>query len=217
MAWRVTNRTTSTYRLGDKVLPASGTLDVDALTPAIDSLVRKGIVSTTLLPFADGVVAQPLPFAGFKNPVGTALAAAAAAGVFGNSITLGTSQFLVGEAAQGNTKTSVALIEFVLPPSYVAGANITVTVNCHHTGTGTAGTKTIDLRAFKNASAGTQGSDICATAVQTISGTAADYAFTVTGTGLAVGDKLTLEITNVLQETGASASLTGRVNSVRVS
>jgi hypothetical protein len=164
-----------------------------------------------------GIFPNQIRFGDLKNTNGSALAASASSGEFGNSITLGTSQYLVGEAAEGNTKTDNAIFEYVLPQSYNEGANITVTVDANYSGSGTAGTKTIGAAAYLNSNTGTQGSNLIATAAQTDTTSAADYAFTITGTGLVPGNKLTIEVTAIMQETGGSATLTQQINSIRIS
>lgn len=151
-----------------------------------------------------------------RNSDGSALAAAASAGKFGQSITLGTSQQLVTEAANSNTKTDVALFEFQLPLAYIAGSNLTVTCNCdYNLGSGTIGTHTLTAAAYKNADAGTQGANLIATSAQSVPAAPGDVQFTITGTTLNPGDRVTLSLTMVIQDTGGS-NITGNINSVRV-
>lgn len=157
-----------------------------------------------------------IPILGARNTDGSVLAASAASGKFGVSITLGTSEALVGEAAQGNTKTDNALYEFRLPDNFVAGASPTVTINASYSGSGTAGTKTVAAAAYRKANAGTQGSNLVSASASTITTSAADYTFAVAGSTLNPGDVLVIEVTTVMQETGGSATLTAQVNSVRV-
>ena len=164
---------------------------------------------------ANGLTATPLRFSEFKNTDGSALAASAASGKFGQSITLGTSQFMVSEAANNNTKTDDAICEYVLPPNYVAGQNITVTVNASITGSGTLSTKTANIKAYLNANNGTQGSNL-GPGASAITAAGADIAFVIAGSGLAPGNKLTFELETVLTET-ASSNMVANINSVRVS
>jgi hypothetical protein len=91
----------------------------------------------------------------FKNADGTTLAASAAAGKFGISNTFGTATYLIGEAANTNTKTDDAVVEYVLPQTYIAGTNLTLTSNVSVAGAGTPGTKTFQAKVRKVASAGT--------------------------------------------------------------
>lgn len=164
----------------------------------------------------NGIASRHLRLLDAFSQDGAPMAAAAAAGDFGLTCTPGTALYLVGEAANNNTKTDKALFEFLVPQEYVAGEDLVVTVNCDLDGAGTSGTKTIDCEAWVQANAGTGTTDLCATAAQTFSATAADYAFTLTGTTVLPGDRLLIQLTMVLQETAATA-INGRINSVRVS
>jgi hypothetical protein len=165
---------------------------------------------------ANGLTATALRMLEWKNTDGTTLAAAASSGKFGMTITLATAAFLLGEVANTNTKTDDAIIEFVLPHNYVAGTNITVTVNASVNGAGTPGTKTAQIFAYKTASDGTQAADIGPGATSAITVAGADITFTITGTTLNPGDRLMLKLEVVLQETGGT-NINAKVNSVRVS
>ena len=165
---------------------------------------------------ADGLFATPVSLTHFKNTDGSTLAASAAAGKFGLSITLGTSMFMVGEAAQGNTKTDDAIIEYTLPPWYVAAQNLTVKVYAKLTGAGTAGTKTAQVLAYRTATDGTQGADIGPGTTSAITAAGADISATITGTTLNPGDKVVFKLEVVLQETGGASTLTAQVGSFRV-
>lgn len=167
---------------------------------------------------ANGLVSTPLKLLDAGAPTGGPLAAAPSAGVLGYSVTLGTSFSLVTEAANGNTKADSALFEYILPPGYVAGQNVTVTINAGYTlGSGVLTTKTVGLAAYRTAKDGTQAASICATAAQTFTAAGAtDYAFTLTGATLSPGDRLILQPTITLTETSAH-NVTGNINSVRVS
>lgn len=149
---------------------------------------------------------------------GAPIAAAAAAGDFGVSITPGTSFYLVGESTLNNTKTDKALWEVVLPASYVAGADIDVTVNAGWSGTGTVGTKTVDVNAYAQSLSGTQGADLCETAAQTLGlvGVYSDFTFTLDGAALAPGDTVLVIVTIALQETANMNALLPRLNSARI-
>jgi len=176
---------------------------------------KPGIVSQ-VAQSANGLLGStPIKLADFKNADGSALAAAAAAGKFGQSITLGTSAFLVSESANNNTKTDDAIFEYVLPAWYKAGQNITVTTNCSITGAGTLSTKTVQVKAYRAANDGTEGANL-GPAAQAMTAAGADVAHTITGTTLNPGDKVTFELETVLTET-ASSGMVANINSVRIS
>ena len=97
-----------------------------------------------------------------------------------------------GEDAQAALKTETLYFEKRLPESYVAGQTVTVTFTArfNDAGTNTESTKTIDCEAYKIAEAGTAGSDICATAIQTTTAAMAQYTFTITAASLTAGSLL---------------------------
>lgn len=205
----------STYTAdADGVITGVNQLDVPALLAAgwryqtsSDNDTATGLPSTGI----------QVPLLSARNTNGSVVAAAASSGEFGCAITLGTSECLVGEAAESNTKTDDALFEFRIPDNYVAGVNLTATVNAQVIGSGVPGTKTVQVKAYAKANAGTLGSNIGPGTTSAITTSAADYPFTITGTGLVAGQVLVLELESVLQETGGSATITTQVNSLRVS
>lgn len=166
---------------------------------------------------SNGVPARAFSMLDFKNSDGTTLAASSAAGKFGLTITAGTSEYLLSEAANSNTKTDTAVIEYLVPANYVAGQNITVTTNSVYTlGSGTVGTHTLAAAAYLVTSAGVQGSTLIATAAQSVPATAGTQSFTITGTTLVPGSRLFLTFVLVIQDTGGS-NITARINSVTLS
>lgn len=166
---------------------------------------------------ANGLTATPLRLLEARAPTGAALAASASAGVLGYAVTLGTSFALVSEAANNSTKADSAIFEFVLPPTYVAGQNVTVTANASITiGSGTLTTKTLGVTAYRTDKAGAQGGNICSTSPAALSSNAAtDYAFTIAGATLNPGDRLVIQPTLTITET-SSHNVTANVNSVRI-
>jgi hypothetical protein len=164
---------------------------------------------------ASGLVPQQIPLGDATDPTGVYLTAAGAAGTFGVSMTAGTSIGLTGESTNANSKTDVALIDYVVPSNYVAGQNLTLTVNAQSQGAGTNTVRTVNANAYAVANNGTQGADLINVAAKTITGAAADYVFTIVGTGLVPGSHLLLKLTTVITTSaGANNAL---INSVRVS
>lgn len=165
----------------------------------------------------DGLSNTEIKLAEFKNITGAALGAAAAAGVLGYTVTLGTAYFLVGEATSSSAKTDTGMVEIVLPQNYVDGQPIALKVNANYTGSGTvtAASCSVTAAAYLLADAGTMGASLIATAAQLITATAQDLSFVITGTSLKPGARLLLELS--LLVTSASGANTGQVNSVRLS
>lgn len=187
-------------RVGKGLYQNTGTLASPVWTPISQSLLTFGGTLSNL---------------GFKNADGTAMAATAASGKFGVSVTLGTSLFLVGEAATSSGPlTDNAIIEVVLPESYQPGTNVNVLVNAQKVGAGTTTTATVLAKAYADANNGTQGANLIATAAATVTASAADYTFVITGTSLVAGQRVTLEITSAITETAGTATHI-QVNSVR--
>jgi len=108
---------------------------------------------------------------------------------------------LQGEDAQAGLKTETVYFDFAIPECYVASETviIDVTARFNDAGTNTEATKTIDMQAYEIAEAGTAGSDICATAIQTLTAAMASYSFTITDSGLSAGDLLRVFVQCKLQ------------------
>lgn len=106
-----------------------------------------------------------------------------------------------GEDAQAALKTETLCFDFAIPESYVAAQSVNVKVTCrfNDAGTNTESTKTVDCEVYKIAEAGTAGSDICATAIQTMTASMVSYTFAVTATTLSAGSLLRVFIQCALE------------------
>jgi hypothetical protein len=205
------SRSGSRYTIG-----ADGSLAVDPNDVA--DLERAG---WTVAPregnSASGVGTIQLNLLKMRNTDGSAIAAAAAAGKFGCSISVGTSSALISEVANNNAKTDVIYDEIVLPSSYIAGQDLTLTVNAGVTiGSGTLSVRTLTASAYKIANAGTHGANLIATAAQTVANTVGDLVFTITGATLNPGDRLGIQLSLALTET-ATQNVSAKINSARLS
>lgn len=168
---------------------------------------------------SNGLAATPIPLTDGKNADGSVLAAAASAGKFGITTTVGTSEVLSGEAATNNTKTDTVIFERVLPANYVAAQDIILTVdNRIIIGTGVAGgTKTLTATAYKKAADGTEGANLIATAAATLTNNIVASAFTITGTSLNPGDNIIIKLVAALQETGGTNPINAEIESLTLS
>lgn len=163
---------------------------------------------------AQGV--RRLPLTGARTVAGVMPTVAAQANIFGIVFTPGTAEYLVSEAANNNTKTDVIAFEHVLSDTYAAGTALSVIANAHFViGSGTLTTKTLACAVYRCADDDTEAATIETTSAVTLTGSAADYTFAVTGTTLNPGDRIVITLTMVLTETAAS-NVTGRINSVRL-
>jgi len=106
-----------------------------------------------------------------------------------------------GEDAQSAAKTETLCFDFAMPESYVAAETVKVSFSARYNdaGTNTVAQKSIDCEAYEIAEAGTAGSDICATAAQTLTGTIASYSFDITATGLTPGDLVRVFVRTILE------------------
>lgn len=156
---------------------------------------------------------RPIPFADFVQTSGVPLAASASSSAFGFSRTAGTSFVLSAEATSSSTVTNAAAVFFNLPPTYINGSNITVTVNANYTGSGTivAASTTIAVAMYTDVN-GVETQITGVTAAQEFGSTAKNYTFTVPGTGLTAGALVALQITMVVDS--SSGANTGQVNQV---
>jgi hypothetical protein len=169
-------------------------------------------------PGANGLVPTPLRLTDGKTTGGAALAAAATGGAFGYAITLGTSFAIAGEVSNNSSKTDDALFEYVLPEGYIAGQNLTVTVNAaiSTAGSPTYATKTVQIKCYPCTNAGVLSADAGPGTATAITVAGADVTFTITGTGLTPGQRLIFELETILHDTAGVACNTV-INSVRVS
>lgn len=149
-----------------------------------------------------------------KNADGTGLSATPAAGNFTPSVTFGTSEALVGEDANNNTKTDTVWYEYVLPPNYISGEDITVRVHALYTTAGTVGTHTLAVLAHASSANGAQGANLVATSAATLTTSDAAYDFVITGTSLGAGLHIVIGIRTAIQETAAGGAIYSSINSV---
>lgn len=177
-------------------------LDLESRDSAV-AVARSALVQDDAKPY--NVSLTRLAVTGTGAALGTA--AGTPSGAFG--ITVGTfgsaSPKVVGEAASGNSKTDKARFQFALPGEYVAGQTVTLRVKARITGN-VSTTQTIDAEVYKTDGAAGIGSDLCATAAQSLTTSFANKDFDVTATGLAPGDLLDVQLTGVADDTGGTAN-----------
>lgn len=171
-------------------------------------------VSTAFAPVGATSPTRYLALTSAKSDLGVPLTATAGtpSGAVGVKRTAGTSLTLDGEATSGSAKTDVALFEFDLPDSYVAGTNIPVIVNGNYTGGGTVTAAACTFAVAMYTETNGVEAALTVSAAQQMSGTAANYTFTVTGTSLVPGQHVAIEVTVLV--TSASGANTGHINSV---
>lgn len=131
--------------------------------------------------------------------------------------TAGTQGFyLTTSDAKASTTTQKAILEVIVPYEFDAGETLQLVVNGQMNTTVSDGTATVDLEVYKVGDDGTHGTDLCATAAQSINSlAAADKTFTVTATSLNPGDKLNALVTIAITDAATGTAVIGRVNSIR--
>ncbi len=192
-------------------------LYLQVMTRGGGRVIQKTMAEMLPILFGNSATRKANLLASACNADGSALVASSqASGAFLSVVTIGTEQYLKGEAAQNNTKTDTLIFEYVVPDFATSAADLTLTVNALYAGTGTIGTKTMDALVYKISDAGLHGADICATTIKTLTNAAADYAFTITGTTLAAGDRLLVKLITVISESGNVNPVYSRINSARM-
>lgn len=103
--------------------------------------------------------------------------------------------------------------QYPLPPEYDAGETITLRLRGGMKTTVADTTATIDAEVYKSDEDGGAGSDICATAAQSINNlTAADKDFTITPTGVIAGDVLDIRVAIAINDAETGTAVIGRLN-----
>ena len=152
-----------------------------------------------------------------STDAGLPLAATSASGTTpGIARTAGTSLALVGAATSGATPATTKMLwEQVLPMTYVAGSNIPVYINCVVPTAldVTAASTTMTVAAYSLSESGVETALTVSSAQQIPLTTAGTLTFTITGTGLVAGQRISLELTALVTTTVGGASSV-QVNSV---
>jgi hypothetical protein len=117
----------------------------------------------------------------------------------------------------GTSTDEKGAFEFVLPPEYVSGETITVRLRAAMLTTVSDGTATVDVECWAATANGAVGSDICATAAQSINSlTAADKDFTITPTSLVAGDRLIVRLSFGGSDSGNVGVMIPEISRVQV-
>jgi hypothetical protein len=164
---------------------------------------------------ANGLFANQIPLSGGVTPTGVPMTATPGVGTFGVSFAGGASVALTGETTSSNSKTDTVYFDFFMPPSYVAGNNFTVTVNCQVAGAGTLTVQTVNAHVYLISNAGAASADLTSIGAQSLGVTPTDVFFPVTGTTVSPGSHLSISVVTVV--TSSAGSNNSVINSVRVS
>ncbi len=109
--------------------------------------------------------------------------------------------------AAGATNVRARLV-ITLPANYDPGHTVTLRLFAGMETTISDGSATIDVEAYLCGGDGSVGSDLCATAAQSINSlTEANKDFTITPTGLVAGDQLDVRITIAVNDAGTGTAV----------
>ncbi len=109
---------------------------------------------------------------------------------------------LTSTAGAGATTSETARFGFVLPSSYVAGAAITVRLHARTSDVAVT-SATVDVLCYKSNKEGGVSADLCTTAATSVNSlTWADKDFTITPTGVVVGDLLDIKLVAAINDGG---------------
>ena len=112
------------------------------------------------------------------------------------------------------TVTQYARFTFTLPPEYDNQETVALRLRAGMITAISDDTATVDVQCYKEDGDGGVGSDLCATAAQTINSlTKADKDFTITSSGLASGDTLDVRIAVAITDSG-TATVIGEISQV---
>jgi hypothetical protein len=129
--------------------------------------------------------------------------------------TFGTAPPYIGTGDVKNTTvTRYARVGFLLPPEYVAGQSVRLTLHAGMITTVSSGAATVDVECYKMAQDGTtgMGSDLCATAATSIKSlTFGDKDFDITATSLSPGDCLDIRVTIAIVDSATGTAVIGAI------
>ncbi len=170
---------------------------------------RANLAQDDLKPF-------PIPFTDFRvhDALQTVLPGTAAnddLGLYGG--TFGSSQPLIRtEDVKTLTKSEYARALVRLPAEYVAAETVTLRLSAGMVTTIAGTSCTIDVEAYRVGKDNSLGSDLCATAAQSINSlTFANKDFTITSSGLSPGDVLDIRVTISVVDAATGTAVIGAI------
>jgi hypothetical protein len=122
-----------------------------------------------------------------------------------------------GDLKAAGATTRRARVTFSLPTEYVAGQAITIRAHAGMDTTVSDGTATLDFEVYKSNDEAGIGSDLCATAAQSINSlTDADYDFSITSSGLSPGDTLDIRMSVTVNDAATVTAVIAVVGGVKL-
>lgn len=117
--------------------------------------------------------------------------------------------------AKVSTTTQYARFLYTLPVEYRDGEDVQVRVRAGMVTTVSDGTATVDVQAYAHDDDGAVGSDLCATAAQSINSlTKSNNDFVVTATGLSSGDTLDIRVAVAITDAATGTAVIGEISKI---
>ena len=203
------------YNSGE-ILTIRGTLDVSGGT----FTVKDGQVSRAKLTQED-LVEFGIPLANLRVWDNVALGLSGTAGGDDLAITGGSygtdGLTLITEDAKASTKTQRARFFVPLDESYVLGETMQMRVRAGMVTTVSDTSATVDLEIYVNDGDGAVGSDLCATAAQSINSlTKANKDFTVNAGSIIRGDVLDCRVTMAITDSATATAVIGEISAIKL-
>lgn len=211
----VSNDSTQDYGAGSTWLNTTGQRLWSCVSAAAGAAVWA--LSTVGTVAANGLVATRFPMRSLRNTDGTVLGTTGSTKLHLSGTD--TAITALTTAVQHLTATAVAMMEVVLPQTYIAAAPLTLTANVQQTNnSGTTQVTGLTINAFPMSVAGAPAADICTTTgMQTFTSTSGiDMPFTLSGVGLSPGQILDIKASLTAVEGGNTGTTIAQLNSLRI-
>ena len=138
-------------------------------------------------------------------------------GISGNTVGTDSIHLTTGDLKAAGATTRYARFMFALPAEYEDGETVTLRLSAGMETTVADTSATIDAQAYKSDRETGVGSDICATAAQSINSlTMADKDFTITPTSLTAGDTLDIRIAVAVNDGASGTAVIANVGAVEL-
>lgn len=137
-------------------------------------------------------------------------------GLYGGTFASATPKISTGDVKAAGC-TRYARFQFQIPAEYDAGASVTLRAHAGMTTTVADTSALLDVECYKSDREAGLGSDLCATAAQSINSlTDADKDFVITPTGLSAGDVLDIRLTIVVVDAATGAAVIADIGALEM-
>jgi hypothetical protein len=138
-------------------------------------------------------------------------------GIYGDTFGTNSPAIQTGDLKNAGATTRYARCSFSLPHNYVTGETVTIRAHAGMVTTIASASATVDFEVYRSDDEFGIGSDICATAAQSINSlTDADKDFIITAATLAPGDTLDIRMAVAVSDTATGTAVIGSIGAVTV-